>query len=204
MVQSFNWPGIKLFFKVIANPNLAQPNLHVKSIDSVQWEKLVKYKNIRAVVLDKDNTFTLPYALNVHSSLQEAMNRMIRIFSLDKLAVLSNSAGTLDDVEYQEAKLVEQNTKLKVIIHNEKKPGGGSTDVLNHFKSLNDDKVNDGSSNTLKCEEIAMVGDRILTDIVYGNVNNMYTILVDPIIEKDKNDNIFAKIIRKIERNLFL
>ena len=47
-----------------------------------------------------------------------------------------------------------------------------------------------------------MVGDRLLTDVVYGNLNGMYTILVDPITEK--NDNFPAKMIRRIEHKFFL
>ena len=209
MVQWFNWPGIKLFFKVIAKPELARPSLHVKSINKVHWDTLIKESNIRAVVLDKDNTFAAPYGLKVHSSLENAMEKMIDVFSLNNIAVLSNSAGTLDDIEYKEAKIVEENTKLKVIIHNEKKPGGGSIDVLNHFeqefnaKKKKKNKINDDNNNeTLKCEEIAMVGDRILTDVVYGNVNNMYTILVDPITEE--NDDKVAKMMRRLERKMFL
>ena len=36
-----------------------------------------------------------------------------------------------------------------------------------------------------KSENIAIVGDQIFTDIIGGHRCNMYTILVDPINEKD-------------------
>ena len=41
-----------------------------------------------------------------------------------------------------------------------------------------------------------------LIDVVYGNLNGMYTILVDPITEK--NDNFPAKMIRRIEHKFLL
>ena len=36
-----------------------------------------------------------------------------------------------------------------------------------------------------KPEKIAVVGDQIFTDVIGGNRCNMFTILVDPITEKD-------------------
>ena len=173
MVQWFNWPGIKLFFKVARQPALRVPRLHVESIAKVPWEKLKRERDIRAIVLDKDNTFTAPYELTVHSSVKAAMDGMIKVFGHDRIAVLSNSAGTRDDKDYVEAKVVEEAIGLKVIIHDEKKPGGGPDAVLDHFRAV--------KGNELRCDHVAMVGDRLLTDVVYGNLNGMYTILVDPI-----------------------
>lgn len=194
MVQWFNWPGIKLFFKVARQPALRVPRLHVESIAKVPWEKLKRERDIRAIVLDKDNTFTAPYELTVHSSVKAAMDGMIKVFGHDRIAVLSNSAGTRDDKDYVEAKVVEEAIGLKVIIHDEKKPGGGPDAVLDHFRAV--------KGNELRCDHVAMVGDRLLTDVVYGNLNGMYTILVDPITEK--NDNFPAKMIRRIEHKFFL
>ena len=93
-------------------------------------------RDIRAVVLDKDNTFTAPYELTVHSSVKAAMDGMIKVFGHDRIAVLSNSAGTRDDKDYVEAKVVEEAIGLKVIIHDEKKPGGGPMPYLIIFEPL--------------------------------------------------------------------
>ena len=198
MVQWLNWPGIKLFFKVVWQPALRVPRLHVESIANVPWEKLKRERNIKAIVLDKDNTFTAPYDLKVHCSVRDAMDDMMQLFGPERIAVLSNSAGTRDDKDYVEAKVVEEAIGLKVIIHDEKKPGGGPDAVLNHFRATN----LLGRGTEIKCEHVAMVGDRVLTDVVYGNLNGMYTVLVDPITEK--NDNFPAKMIRRMEHRFFL
>lgn len=47
-------------------------------------------------------------------------------------------------------------------------------DVMAHFKDVSD-------TPKIKANEIAMVGDRILTDVFFGNLNGMYTILVNPV-----------------------
>ena len=198
MVQWFNWPGIKLFFKVARQPALRVPRLHVGSIAKVPWEKLKRERGIRAIVLDKDNTFTAPYELTVHCSVKDALDDMVQLFGSDRIAVLSNSAGTRDDKDYVEAKVVEEAIGLKVIIHDEKKPGGGPDAVLDHFRATNCHI----QGNEVRCNHVAMVGDRLLTDVVYGNLNGMYTILVDPITEK--NDNFPAKMIRRIEHKFLL
>ncbi len=49
-------------------------------------------------------------------------------------------------------------------------------------------------------EEILCIGDQLITDIFGGNLRGLYTIYVDPIIEKD---NLPGKITRFAERILF-
>ena len=45
-------------------------------------------------------------------------------------------------------------------------------------------------------DKVFVVGDRIFTDILFGNLNGAKTILVKPL---GKKENIFIKIIRKVE-----
>jgi len=47
-------------------------------------------------------------------------------------------------------------------------------DILRHF-------------NIARQEQICIIGDRITTDIVMGNENGCYTILVEPLMSKGDN-----------------
>ena len=45
-----------------------------------------------------------------------------------------------------------------------------------------------------------MIGDRLLTDVVFGNLNGMFTILTDAFTEN--NDNWTSVLFRRIERRM--
>lgn len=50
----------------------------------------------------------------------------------------------------------------------------------------------------LEAKEIAFVGDRILTDVLFANYNGFYSILVDPIDPSlEKSSVKFARILEK-------
>jgi len=110
------------------------------------------------------------------------------VFGRKNVAILSNSAGTKDDPGYEDAKKIESDMGISVIRHDEKKPGG-LQEVLDHF-----DTVDDAS-------QLCMVGDRLLTDIVFGNLFGMLTVHVLPLCEGEENkrDNKIASIIRTAE-----
>jgi phosphatidylglycerophosphatase GEP4 len=69
--------------------------------------------------------------------------------------------------------------------------------VLTHFKKPANPEILIGH---FKCrgDEIVMVGDRILTDVVYGNKIDAFTILTTNIITTT-NDNKIAVQVRKFE-----
>ena len=110
------------------------------------------------------------------------------VFGPENVAILSNSAGTKDDPGYEDALKIEEEMGITVIRHDEKKPGG-LQEVLNHF-----DTVDDAS-------QLCMVGDRLLTDVVFGNLFGMLTVHVLPLCEgnDNKRDNKVASIIRSAE-----
>lgn len=103
------------------------------------------------------------------------------------MAILSNSAGTLDDYNYRNAERIEKLLNVAVIRHSEKKPGGLSQ-VLHHFQCTDPARL-------------CMVGDRLLTDVVFGNLHGMLTIHTLPLCQGEDNaqDNWTAKILRPIE-----
>jgi Mitochondrial PGP phosphatase len=78
-------------------------------------------------------------------------------YSLKYTAILSNSAGTRDDKDYRDAQFIEESLGIAVIKHEEKKPGG-LNELMQHFEGITDPAT------------VCVVGDRILTDVVFGNL----------------------------------
>lgn len=88
----------------------------------------------------------------------------------NKLVLYSNSAGLYQyDPEGVEAEQLESDLGIPVLRHREKKPAGGCGELEDHF-------------GCPACELI-MVGDRYLTDIVFGNRHHMFTIRVAPLVD---------------------
>ena len=63
--QSMNVAGISLFLKLaVSDASLAVPHVDCESIQDIDWFKL-KQAGFTAVIFDKDNTLTIPYATDV-------------------------------------------------------------------------------------------------------------------------------------------
>ena len=140
-----------------------------------------------AIVFDKDNTLTAPYESVIHPLAVRGLESAQSVFGSNRVAVLSNSAGTKDDVGYRDALAIEQSLGMDVIRHDEKKPGG-MQEVLDHF-SLTDPT------------RLCVVGDRLLTDVVFGNLHGMLTVHTLPLCRglDNQRDNKIAKAVRRIE-----
>eukprot|EP00559_Dactyliosolen_fragilissimus_P008433 CAMPEP_0184863620 /NCGR_PEP_ID=MMETSP0580-20130426/11938_1 /TAXON_ID=1118495 /ORGANISM="Dactyliosolen fragilissimus" /LENGTH=200 /DNA_ID=CAMNT_0027362067 /DNA_START=164 /DNA_END=766 /DNA_ORIENTATION=+ len=145
---------------------------------------------IRAVIFDKDNTLTAPYATEIHSNASFGLQNALDVFGQQNVAILSNSAGTKDDPNYEDAKMIEEALGISVIRHEIKKPGG-LEEVLSHF---GEDVIQNPS-------QLCMVGDRLLTDVVFGNLHGMLTAHCLPLCSGDSNkdDNLVASVIRSAE-----
>jgi phosphatidylglycerophosphatase GEP4 len=196
MVQSLNTKAIVTFASVvIRRPNLLIPHISVPTISDINFQALQKYAGIQAVIFDKDHTLTAPYDNTIHPEAKFGLQSCIDTFGKNNVAILSNSAGTNDDPQYKDAIAIEESIGISVIRHAVKKPGG-IDEVLQHFRN----------SNTCDTDPttICMIGDRILTDIVFGNLYNMVTIHTHAFADSTsiRKDNWTAKIIRPIENKL--
>lgn len=156
---------------------LLYPNENFKSVDQITLEFL-KSNKIKALILDVDNTL-IDYDRNMSKKVIEWSN-LVQSSGI-KLYILSNT-----------------NKKDKVI------------EVA---KKLNIDKYKFFAKKPLKCgfkkaikdlneknENIAVVGDQIFTDILGGNRLKLFTILVEPINEKD----IFITKVKRPIENLII
>lgn len=192
MVQSVNTKALMTLASVMRRPYLASPHVHVANISDLDFKAMRDRCGIRAVVFDKDNTLTAPYETVVHPLASAGLQNALNVFGYANVAILSNSAGTRDDPDYKDALRIEKEMGIPVIRHDEKKPGG-LQEVLRHF----DGRVEDAS-------QVCMVGDRLLTDIVFGNLYGMLTVHTLPLCTGKDNagDNKVASVIRSAENKV--
>jgi len=190
MVQSINTKALITLATVLRHPSLLVPSVSVAHISQLNYTALYS-TGVRAVVFDKDNTLTAPYENVVHPAADRGLKDAVKVFGTNKVAILSNSAGTTsDDLDFADATAIETSLGIAVIRHAEKKPGG-LQEVLRHF-AMEDPA------------ELCMVGDRLLTDVVFGNLHGMLTVHTLPLCQGPENtkDNWTAKWLRPMENGL--
>ena len=184
MSQSFNFDSIGATINaLVMDKSLIIPQLRVKSINDLSPQKMVD-SGIKAVLVDKDNTVTKPYQLEIYQPFIERVNQFKDIFK-DRFKILSNSAGSSDDIEYRDALRIEESLGIDVIRHRHKKPLGGE-EIL--------------ADMGVKASECVVIGDRLFTDILFGNRYGIYSVLTD-IITLD-GDNPTASKVRAWELKL--
>ena len=137
------------------------PKAHFNNVKEISIEFLKK-NNIKALILDVDNTL-IDYDRNMPDGIVEWVEQLK--YDGIKFYIVSNT-NKKDKVEQ-----VSQKLKIKYNYF-AKKP------LKTGFKKVQE-KLQEPSHN------IAVVGDQIFTDIVGGNRCKMFTILVEPIAEKD-------------------
>eukprot|EP00892_Ulva_mutabilis_P011184 jgi/Ulvmu1/8438/UM043_0016.1 len=165
--QLLNLPGINVFLDVAVRgkSELLVPHASVVGVYSIDWRKLAAL-GFKGCVFDKDNTLTKPYSMSLEPGVQSSLALCSRTFNRN-MVLLSNSAGLKGfDRDFSKAAAVEAALGVSVLRHSSKKPAGGTRELQERFGC--------------EAHEIVCVGDRGLTDIVYGNRNGLLTIQVDP------------------------
>ena len=133
------------------------PNLYLKKVEDITIEQLLKNK-IKALILDVDNTL-----IDINKNLSEDIVFWAKQMKGQgiKLYILSNT----NDKKKVETIAQKLDIPYK---HFALKP------LKKGFKFIQKElKINP--------ENIGVVGDQIFTDVLGGNRNNMFTILVEPI-----------------------
>ncbi|CAO3684725.1 unnamed protein product [Umbelopsis vinacea] len=194
MVQSLNVSGILNAFRVFRNPSLIIPHLVVDDIRQIDFVKL-KEQGVKVMAFDKDNCLTAPYQNNVSAEFEPAWKLCKDTFGHDRVIIISNSAGTDDDSNHEQIShppksiiLVEKTLGVPVLRHTIKKPGGGD-ELVRRFQGV------------AKPQQMVMVGDRLFTDVLFGNLNGTLTVFTRQIIS-EKGDNPIAARIRRFEHRL--
>ena len=133
------------------------------------------FSNSDLIIFDIDNTLIFPETIETKKEIIGWFNKIKnKYFCL----CLSNSK-TINKRAEEISKLLD----CEIFLSNDKKP----------FKKLFE-KIK-GKYN-LKDKKIIVIGDRIFTDVLFGNLNGAITILVNPLTNKE---SILTKIARKLE-----
>ncbi|KAF6231557.1 hypothetical protein HO173_010309 [Letharia columbiana] len=179
-------------FSLLRKPSLCLPHATVPTFDRVPISIATaltaanggQRPDIRAIVLDKDNCFAKPKESSIHSPYKKHFESLRKMFPGARVLIVSNSAGTQDDPEGKEAKLLEQATGVNVFKHSTKKPGCGP-DVFRHLQNIPKIRVEHPG-------QIAVVGDRLFTDIIMASTMGSWSIWIEDGVVK--NDGIFSRI----------
>lgn len=149
---------------------LLRPALRLAHVSELAAHHLAQLR-VAAVVLDVDNTLTLPYAETAADPRVLAVLRALQIaVGAPNVALLSNHAGSADDRSGARADALERALGVAVIRHRAKKPAYELSDAIRlHFHMRH------------VLPHVAFVGDRLLTDVYFANRVGMKPVLVAPL-----------------------
>lgn len=116
---------------------------------------------------------------------QEVWKKLQDTYPKAHILIVSNSAGTNDDIEYAQAKVLETNTGVSVLRHPTKKPGCYN-EILDYF-----------SEQGIQKHQIIVVGDRLFTDILMANMMGSWGLWLSEGVEESQ------KIFPRLERGVY-
>lgn len=186
-MPNLNLSGSLNVLRLFANPALCLPHHTVSSFDKIpvplseafNTAKGEKKPDIRAIVLDKDNCFAVPHQNEIHPSNKSKFDELRKAYPGSRLLIVSNSSGTGADPGYKDAELLEKNTGVTVLRHATKKPGC-HVEIMDYFCSKPDCQVT-------KPEQVAIVGDRLFTDMLMANMMGAHSVWVRGGVVEDRN-----------------
>ncbi|MCJ1415624.1 hypothetical protein MMC32_001956 [Xylographa parallela] len=165
-------------FRLITNPSLCLPHSTIPTFNQLPVpiskafpaSEKGRKPDIRAIVLDKDNCFARPKENVVYEAYHDKFHALKAAYPHSRLLIVSNSAGTNSDPGHTDAALLERNTGIPVLRHSTKKPGCGP-EILSYFRNLPQAGVTEPS-------QIAIVGDRLFTDVLMANMMGSWSVWV--------------------------
>ncbi|KAL8852348.1 MAG: hypothetical protein Q9221_002731 [Calogaya cf. arnoldii] len=184
-------------FRLLRSPSLCLPHATISTFNDLPVPLSNAFRNaeadIRAVVLDKDNCFAVPKENAVYKPYTDKFNTLLTHYPPPRILIVSNSAGTSSsDPCGTVASSLSSTTNIPVLQHSTKKPGCGPQ-ILQHFLTA-------PGSRVTSADQIAVVGDRLFTDVLLANLMGSWSIWVkDGVIE---NRNPFISWERKLPGRL--
>lgn len=186
-MPNLNLSGSLNILRLFANPTLCLPHHTVSSFDKIPLPLSEAFRtatgdkkpDIRAVVLDKDNCFAIPHENEIFPSNKAKFDELRQAYPGSKLLIVSNSSGTGADPGFKDAELLEENTGVTVLRHSTKKPGCHG-EIMDYFRSKPDSQIT-------KPEQVAIVGDRLFTDMMMANMMGAHSVWVRDGVVEDRN-----------------
>lgn len=174
-----NVSGTLNAFRLLFHPTLCLPHHKVSTFDqlpvplcqALRSRNGEKKPDIRAVILDKDNCFAVPNADHVYPPYEAKFEELKKAYPGSRLLIVSNSAGTNSDPGFKEAEILERNTGVKVLRHTTKKPGCHH-EILSYLRNAPDAGVSHAG-------QVAVVGDRLFTDVMMANMMGAHGIWIE-------------------------
>ncbi len=149
------------------------PNLLIDKVQDLDLRILSK-NNIKGLIFDIDNTLAAHFQKEADDNILKWLERLKS--QGFKFCIVSNAS---------KERVTKFNEKISAYaLHRASKPSKKS--LLKAAKYME-----------IKPEETALVGDQIFTDVLGGNKLKMFTILVNPISEKEI---LFIKLKRNLEK----
>lgn len=170
-MNALNLSGAINAFRILINPALSLPHATVPHFSHLPTSLGSAFPqqadgrpiDIRAVVLDKDNCFAVPNTNEIHKSCSAKFAELRKAYPGNKLLIVSNSAGATQTSDSENGALaLEAATKTTVLRHAVKKPGCGD-EIMRFFKADSDVDVTHPS-------QVAVIGDRVFTDVLLANM----------------------------------
>lgn len=154
---------------------LTYPKKYLKNVQEITIE-LLKENNIKAIILDVDNTL-----IDFYKKMPEGTKKWCEDLKKEgiKFCILSNSE------KKEKVEKVAKELDINYFYFGMKPLKRGFKKAINYLQEKN--------------ENIAAVGDQIFTDIVGANRCKIFSILVEPLAEKDL---LITKIKRPIEKSI--
>ncbi|KAL8717486.1 MAG: hypothetical protein Q9181_008321, partial [Wetmoreana brouardii] len=165
------------FFKLIRNPPLCLPHATISTFNDLPIPLSSAFgtlkPDIRAVVLDKDNCFAVPKENVVYELYTSKFQSLLSTYPPPHLLIVSNSTGSTSPFpssssHNSEASLLTAATQIPVLHHTTKKPGCGPQ-ILNYF-------LQQPNSRVTAADQIAVVGDRLFTDVMMANLMGSWAV----------------------------
>jgi phosphatidylglycerophosphatase GEP4 len=163
--------------RLLWSPQLCIPQVVVSSFDRLPVPLGLPGTDIRAVVLDKDNCFAKAHDDKVWPAYEKKWAQLQHRYPGAQLLIVSNSAGTNDDVGHKQARLLEDRTGVKVLRHSTKKPGC-HPEIMEHFYKHTDVEGP---------HQVAIVGDRLFTDVLMANTMGSQAVWVHDGVERSQS-----------------
>lgn len=180
-----NIPAITCALRTLAQPTLILPHATIPHLFNLPVpisrafsHTDSKDPDIRAVILDKDNTFALPKSNAIDPSCSAIITSLLNHYGRDHLLIVSNTAGLSSaDPNGSSAALLEKETGIPVLRHSARKPSAEcGQQALAHFKERRLD---------VKPEQVAVVGDRLLTDVVMSKGMGAWSVWIKEGVKRD-------------------
>ena len=168
-----NIPATLNFLKLIRDPTLILPQSTIPQFSHLPIPLNRAFApetpTIRAIVVDKDNCFAIPHSLTPYPPYLSTFNHLRKTYPGPALLIVSNTAGyAARDPTLSQARELEKATGIPVLAHNQPKPFCGDQ-IMDYLRE---------KGVCEQAEEVAVVGDRLATDVAMANMMGAWGVWV--------------------------